>query len=367
MNMLNRRTFVGAAALAGIAIASRPSSAFGVTSAEKKAEAQAAKEKLDSLNSEFEAAVDDYNRAQRTYESATAEVEECQQKIDSTQAKIDGLQGKLSTRATSMYRNGSMSYLDVLLGTASFADFATVWDTLNNLNENDADLVSQAKAAKQELENTQEELAANQQAAKTAVAEANSYKATVEQKQSEYTNLYDSLSSEYQQLLEQEQAERDRAAAAAAAAYTPTVTQESTSSSSSSSSGSSSSGSSSSSSGGYASSSSIPTNGSVVDYAYSRIGCPYVWGASGPDQFDCSGLTMWCYAQIGISLPHYDVSQKNCAKAILNPEDAAPGDILWRSGHVAISTGGTNYIHAPHSGAVVCEGSGGRWTCALRF
>ena len=366
---LDRRSFTKAAAVvAGAAFALAPQQAHAVTSAEKQAEVQQVASQLESINSEFETAVQQYNKAQDDYNNATNAVEECEEKISAAQEKIGGLQGRLETRATSMYRNGSMSYLDVLLGTASFADFATVWDTLNNLNENDADLVSQAKAAKQELENTQEELAANQQAAKTAVAEANSYKATVEQKQSEYTNLYDSLSSEYQQLLEQEQAERDRAAAAAAAAYTPTVTQESSSSSSSSSSGSSSSGSSSSSSsGGYASSSSIPTNGSVVDYAYSRIGCPYVWGASGPDQFDCSGLTMWCYAQIGISLPHYDVSQKNCAKAILNPEDAAPGDILWRSGHVAISTGGTNYIHAPHSGAVVCEGSGGRWTCALRF
>ncbi len=362
---LDRRSFAKAAAvLAGAAFALAPQQAHAITSAQKQAEVQQVASQLESINSEFETAVQQYNKAQDDYNSATNAVEECQEKISAAQEKIGGLQGRLETRATSMYRNGSMSYLDVLLGTASFADFATVWDTLNNLNEDDADLVSEAKAAKQELENTQEELAANQQAAKSAVSEANSYKATVEQKQSEYTSLYNSLSSEYQQLLEKEQAERDRAAAAAAAAYTPTVTQESSGSS-----GSSSRSSSSSSSGSksYASSSSIPTNGSVVDYARSRIGCPYVWGASGPDQFDCSGLTMWCYAKIGISLPHYDVAQKNAAKAILNPEDAAPGDILWRSGHVAISTGGTNYIHAPHSGAVVCEGSGGRWTCALRF
>ncbi len=361
---LDRRSFAKAAAVAaGAAFALAPQQAHAVTSAEKQAEVQQVASQLESINSEFETAVQQYNKAQDDYDSATSAVEECEEKISAAQSKIGTLQGRLETRATSMYRNGSMSYLDVLLGTASFADFATVWDTLNNLNEDDADLVSEAKTAKQELENTQEELAANQQAAKAAVSEANSYKATVEQKQSEYNNLYNSLSSEYQQLVQQEQEERDRAAAAAAAAYTPTVSQESSSSSSS---GGSSSGSSSNSR-SYASASSIPTNGSVVDYARSRIGCPYVWGASGPDAFDCSGLTMWCYAKIGISLPHYDVDQKNCASAILNPEDAAPGDILWRSGHVAISTGGTNYIHAPHSGAVVCEGSGGRWTCALRF
>ena len=76
---------------------------------------------------------------------------------------------------------------------------------------------------------------------------------------------------------------------------------------------------------------------------------------------------MWCYAKIGISLPHYTESQYACASARLSPSDAAPGDVLYRSGHVAISTGGTNYIHAPHTGANVSYGSGGSWVCALRF
>ena len=348
MKKISRKTFVGAAALSAASLLALPQNAHAVTAAEKKAEAQAAKEKLDSISSQVESAVDSYNQAQMTYDAATAEVESCQAKINEAQEKIANLQTKLNTRATSMYRSGSMSYLDVLLGTASFGDFATVWDTLNNLNADDADLVSESKAAKQELENTKEELAANQQAAKAAVSDADTYKAQVEAKQAEYDSLYNSLSSEYQTLVAEEQAAAEKAAARASSAYSPSV-------------------SSSGSSKKYASASSIPTNGSVVDYAASRIGCPYVYGASGPDTFDCSGLVMWCYAKIGISLPHNDASQKASASAILNPEDAQAGDVLWRSGHVAISTGGTNYIHAPHTGAVVSYGSGGRWSCALRF
>ncbi len=347
---LNRRSFVGAAALlgAGVAATTLPEKANAVTAAQKKAEVQQVSNQLNSINSEFESAVQQYNKAQDQYNDATNAVEECQSKISAAESKISTLQTRLDTRATSMYRNGSMSYLDVLLGTASFGDFATVWDTLNNLNADDADLVSESKAAKQELENTKEELAANQQAAKAAVSDADTYKAQVEAKQAEYDSLYNSLSSEYQTLVAEEQAAAEKAAARASSAYSPSV-------------------SSSGSSKKYASASSIPTNGSVVDYAASRIGCPYVYGASGPDTFDCSGLVMWCYAKIGISLPHNDASQKASASAILNPEDAQAGDVLWRSGHVAISTGGTNYIHAPHSGAVVSYGSGGRWSCALRF
>ena len=400
---LNRRSFVGAAVATGAAAVAFPGRAHAVTSEEKQAEIQQVTTQLESLNSEFEAAVQQYNKAQDDYNDATNAVEECQEKIAASESKISTLQGRLDTRATSMYRNGSMSYLDVLLGTASFADFATVWDTLNSLNEDDANLVSESKTAKAELEATKEELAANQQAAKAAVVEANTYKTTVEQKQAEYNNLYDSLSAEYQELVQKEQEERERAAAAAAAAYTPTVRQETTSNdtnnntntdgggngSSNSSAGntgggnarssssdddgdddssSSSSSSSSNSSSSSSSASSIPTNGSVVDYAESRLGCSYVWGASGPNSFDCSGFTMWCYAQIGISLPHYTESQYACAKAVLNVEDAQPGDILYHSGHVGISTGGASCIEAMGSAYGVCRSNNaGRWVCALRF
>ena len=59
----------------------------------------------------------------------------------------------------------------------------------------------------------------------------------------------------------------------------------------------------------------IPTANTVgaqaLQAAISRLGDPYVWGAAGPSQFDCSGLVMWAYAQVGIALPHYTGSQWN--------------------------------------------------------
>ncbi len=334
MNTLDRRTFVGAAAIAGIAVAAHPADAFGVTAAEKKAEAQAAKEKLDSLSSEFEAAVEDYNRAQMTYESATAEVEECQAKIDSTQQKIDGLQDKLSTRATSMYRNGSMSYLDVLLGTASFADFATVWDTLNNLNEDDADLVASNKSARAELEATKQTLDDKQAEAEQALADAKSYKATIEQKKSEYDSLYNSLNEEYRQLVAQEEETRRQEEARAAAAYTPAATSVSSGSSSSAKS-----------SGG----SQTYSGNAAVDRAYACLGLPYVWGGVGPNGYDCSGLVG--YALHGDYKRHY-VASDFCSKPTAS--DPQPGDVVsCSSHHCGLYIGNGQMIEAPHTGAVV--------------
>lgn len=353
---MNRRAFLGAAITAGIAgiasLAVTPS-AHAVTSAEKRAEVQAAKARLDAMTSQLEQTVSQFNAAQDAYDAAAAKVAECQVKIDEATVKISSLQGRLGTRATAMYREGATSYLDVLMGSNSFDDFASTWDMLDQLNADDATLVDEAKATKAQLDAAKAELDANEQAAQAELDTQAQLKASIESQEAAYQAEYDSLSSEYQQLIEQEREAEARRQAAASAAYTPSMSSPSSSGSSS--------------GGGYSSGSSIPTNGSVVDYAVSRLGCPYVWGASGPSTFDCSGLTMWCYAQIGISIPHYDRSQYAAARARLNPSDAAPGDILWRPGHVAISTGGTNYIHAPHTGDVVRRASGGNWVCALRF
>ena len=111
----------------------------------------------------------------------------------------------------------------------------------------------------------------------------------------------------------------------------------------------------------------------IVDYAYSRLGCPYVWGATGPYVFDCSGLTQWCYAQAGIQIPR--TSEEQYVTALLSgnvlPLDESllqPGDILWKSGHVGIYIGNNQYIHAPHTGDVVKVSSGiSFFTYAIRF
>ena len=105
---------------------------------------------------------------------------------------------------------------------------------------------------------------------------------------------------------------------------------------------------------------------SVVGAAYSRLGCPYVWGAEGPNAFDCSGLVKWCYAKAGKSLPHSSSALSGCGTRV-SIANAQPGDILWRPGHVGIYVGGGKYIHAPHSGDVVRVASGvGSFRYAIR-
>ena len=104
----------------------------------------------------------------------------------------------------------------------------------------------------------------------------------------------------------------------------------------------------------------------IVEAAYSQLGVPYVWGGSTPGKaLDCSGLTQYCYAQAGIRISHYTGSQYEELRRIPLSE-AKPGDILYRSGHVAIYIGDDRYIHEPRAGDVCRIASGiGSFSCAL--
>jgi cell wall-associated NlpC family hydrolase len=88
--------------------------------------------------------------------------------------------------------------------------------------------------------------------------------------------------------------------------------------------------------------------------ALSQQGKPYVWGAAGPSSYDCSGLMMWAYKKVGISLPHYTVSQWNASHHVSHPQ---PGDLILfyppSMHHVGMYIGNGLMVHAPQTGDVV--------------
>jgi len=100
----------------------------------------------------------------------------------------------------------------------------------------------------------------------------------------------------------------------------------------------------------------IPTANTVgaqaLQAAISRLGYPYVWGAAGPTSFDCSGLVMWAYQQVGISLPHFTVSQYNSGVHV-SRSDLEPGDLVFffpNISHVGMYIGNGMMIDAPNFG-----------------
>ena len=93
----------------------------------------------------------------------------------------------------------------------------------------------------------------------------------------------------------------------------------------------------------------------AVSYAYQKLGSPYVWGATGPDAFDCSGLIQAAYRNAGISLPRTTYAQINAGQRVSQSE-LLPGDLVFfYSGisHVGIYVGHGQMIHAPNPSAPV--------------
>lgn len=93
--------------------------------------------------------------------------------------------------------------------------------------------------------------------------------------------------------------------------------------------------------------------GIAVHAALSRLGRPYVWGATGPNQFDCSGLVQWAYAQAGVHLDRTTYQQIN--EGIPVPRSQVrPGDLVFpHPGHVQLAIGNNLVVEAPHAGASV--------------
>ncbi len=114
----------------------------------------------------------------------------------------------------------------------------------------------------------------------------------------------------------------------------------------------------------------------LVDYVRAQVGDAYVWGAEGPNSFDCSGLTMMAYRQIGISLPHHSATQATLGKAVTRA-NLQPGDLIfWYSpvSHVSMYVGNGMMVHARNTAVGVVEQSvdsyinaGGLYNSARRY
>ena len=297
------------------------------------------KSQLATLQTELETASDSYDTALDEQHKAEQSLSDTNQQLSDVEKKISDTQAKINTRCADMYRNNEKNrFVSLILGATNLQDMLSAIESMSTINSHDAATIAESKQLQEQLAAKQNEAQQAKATAEQKTAEAEQIKNDAQSKVDEYQNKINSVDASIRQQVLAEAQE----AASKAATDSPSVTTESTS---------------------------IPSNGSVLEYAKSRLGCPYVWGASGPSSFDCSGLTMWCYAQVGISIPHNSESQKAAARAVIPVSEAQPGDILYRPGHVGIclSAGGGSYIHAPTPGDVVKVSSYGGWSCALRY
>jgi len=104
------------------------------------------------------------------------------------------------------------------------------------------------------------------------------------------------------------------------------------------------------------------TGAKVIAEAKRHVGALYLYGAAGPTRFDCSGFTMYVYAQVGVSLPHNAAAQYSYGVPVAR-DQLEPGDLVFFDGlgHEGIYIGGGNFVHAPHTGDVVKISSLSGW------
>lgn len=336
------------AAVLAIALTA-PVPALADTAAEKQAEAQAALASVNALQDDLDRASQNYDEALLAQRDAEGKRDAAQQRLDEVGAQIADLQERLGSRASSMYRSGNASFVDLLLGATSFTQFATNWDLLVSINESDAELVRQTKELQAEAEVQRAEYDAQERAAAEKAQEAKGIQDEISVKMDAMKETYDNLSAEALELLAQERAAREAADAAAAASVVQAAAEQAGGNDAGEGSGN-----------GGATPSPAPTpdpgydagtGSAIVARAQSQLGKPYGAAGVGPDYFDCSGFVSYCltgsYTRLG-STGTFMGWQK-----VSVPQ---PGDIAVNAGHCGIYIGGNQMIHASDYGVGVITG-----------
>jgi cell wall-associated NlpC family hydrolase len=298
---------------------------------------------------------DSLERARSQYDAATAQLSKIQRDLKENRHELGIARHNLAQsrrviaqRLVTLYTSDQASTLEVILGARSLDDMINRMDSAKSVTSLDAKVLAQVKQFKAAVKRNHELLAHERVAQQRVVAERASAKQAIESKIATQDSLLSSIKGQIAQLvraqqarqlqmaqeaqarlamqhrLEQQQAADTVVGVTAVAPQADTVVAP------------------------------PPTHGGVVGVALSQLGTPYVWGGAAPGGFDCSGLVMWAYAQVGVALPHSSYAQYGYGVPV-SRDQLAPGDLVFFDGlgHVGIYIGGGQFVHAPHTGDVV--------------
>ncbi len=341
-----------------VALAAALTLAVGPASADpdigsKQAQAQAILAELDQLDQSLAVAIEAYNFANVELDRIDVDLDKNARHMVAARKSLKVSQRRIAKRLRDLYVEGEGdSTLEVLLGARSLDDIVVRLEAIQRVSSQDARILAAVKRYRAEVEAHRKSLRESREQQAQIVAERADQKASIEGQLAERQALYESVKDEIVRLQE---AERRRQAALAAqararaeaaqlaaqaAAQAPQASVSTTT---------------------YEPSiipAAPPPDGTkasqVVAIALQYLNVPYVWGGMSPSGFDCSGLTAYVYAQIGISLPHHAASQWNYGVPVAY-EDLQPADLVFFSGlgHMGMYIGGGQFIHAPHTGDVV--------------
>jgi cell wall-associated NlpC family hydrolase len=356
-----------AIALAATAL---PASASPPSVADKKAQAQAILVQVQSLDSDLNRAAEAYNAASLDLSRTTQQLSDTQRQLRFARTTLTVAHRRAADRLVELYESDhTATTIEIVLGAASLDDALAALESADRIASQDAQIVSQVSGARTEIAARTKLLAKQRDRAAELVRERASRRNAIEGKLRERQQLLSSVQDEVRRLeaqerqrqlliaqqvrerLARERANPQPAPAGATATPEPEPMPSPTAS---------------------PGETSVPAvtapppparYGGVVGIAMRYLGIPYKWGGASPSSgFDCSGFTMYVYAQIGVSLPHYTGAQWQMGSPV--PRDQLqPGDLVFFDGlgHEGMYIGGNQFIHAPHTGDVVKISSISGW------
>jgi len=325
----------------------------------KQAQAQAVLAQIQQSDVQLEKAIEAYNYANVQLDQIDTDLHSNANHLVVAQKSLNTAQAHIADRLRALYVNGDGGgSVEILLGAQNLDDLLGRLDMVQRVGNQDAKVLGDVVQFRKEVKQRRERLKTARERQSQIVADRASQKRSIESQLAERKQMLAGIQTEIKQMQAAEarrqaqlkaEAEariaaqqraaslaRTDATAVAADSFTAALDTGSTNTPSL-----------------------IPAAppsqyGGVVGLAMQELGKPYVWGAAGPSTFDCSGLVMYVYAQVGVSLPHNAAAQYGYGSPVAYG-DLQPGDLVFFEGlgHVGIYIGGGQFIHAPHTGDVV--------------
>jgi peptidoglycan DL-endopeptidase CwlO len=335
-----------------VAVSGAASSAAlgGPSISAKRSEAQQVEAQLQQLDAAAQRASGQYHQATQQLHRLERALLLNRQALGVAHVNLRRAQRTLEQRLVAIYTSRqSEASLAVILGAHSLDDLISRIETVNSVSHQDTQIIGQVLSFQRQIVRRRAFLDHARVEQRQLVAERASSLQSAEGRLAAERRLYASVKTQIQQLVGAQEAQQRAVASQARLAMQARTALGQAGSVV-----------------GSVPDTSIPGDrySQVVSIAMQYLGVQYVWGGASPSGFDCSGLVMYVFAQVGVSLPHYTVAQWGYPNAVSVPRDELePGDLVFFDGlgHVGIYIGNGEFIHAPHTGAVVSIDSLNGW------
>lgn len=323
-----------------------------------RAEAVKVQTTIDRMNDQIQGLVEDYNTNEDALKATLAKERATRQRLEAAEAQLEEAQRTLDDRVRAIYITGPITGVAQFLGVRDVHEALTAARYQADAIAADDDAIARVVQAKAVLGSIAADLAAQHREQARIRVRLIAQRTTIEGRLAAQRSYLSRVKTEVKRAVEQERKRQEelrrralqrrlaaeRAARARAAAWARSHRH-----------------------------TTIPSWGDVplprrgaagqaIAFARAQLGKPYLWGGTGPDRFDCSGLTMMAYRSAGVPLPRTSRQQWYGGPHVRSMLDLEPGDLVFYAydlrdpstiHHMGMVIGGGLMIEAPYTGSVV--------------